>query len=445
MTEIGEGVSIPPPDQPDRNSEEPRKPITVRCSLFFDGTLNNRTNVQHRINNTSEYHATKSLFHRLTGWGDGSGAGSYENDESNVAVMERFVEDAEGYDVSISIYTEGPGSVNHGKDKLRGYAMGTGSSGVERKVEKGLADAVEQIGKGLNADKYLIKKISLDVFGFSRGAAGARYCIHRVLHCTEFSMKERLEWEGFEVELVEISFAGLYDTVSAHGWNFNDVETLHLDAVRHAQKVVHLVAADEHRKNFSLTNIKSAIGKGGEEYYLPGAHSDVGGGYRDNANESFIVFIGTPEQASVERLRWIAEGWYTEDEIQEVIIRAPDTGHVVTVQLRVNRSGISNAYSLIPLKVMARFARDSDLNVNEKLEDKVALTLSKYEELMLIDDRIGNHIARGIASSTVNSWSGQDPLLRKIRHDHLHVSSNYKFGMKSRLVNGVRQRGEYDG
>src|SRR5690606_9163354 len=139
-------------------------------------------------------------------------AGSYENDESNVAVMEGFVDKAKGYDLSLSIYTEGPGSVNHENDKLLGFAMGIGRSGVESKVSKGISDAINLIKIDRDPEEFLIKRLTMDVFGFSRGAAGARYCIHSILHCTEFSMRERLEWEGFEVELDEVSFAGLYDT-----------------------------------------------------------------------------------------------------------------------------------------------------------------------------------------------------------------------------------------
>ena len=51
---------------------------------------------------------------------------------------------------------------------------------------------------------------------------------------------------------------------------------------------MHLVAAEEHRKNVSLTDIASA-GSKGRELFLPGVHSDIGGDYRDEASEAMVT------------------------------------------------------------------------------------------------------------------------------------------------------------
>jgi hypothetical protein len=48
----------------------------------------------------------------------------------------------------------------------------------------------------------------------------------------------------------------------------------------HAKKVLHLASAEEHRKDFALSDISGSTEKGtGTEYFLPGVHSDVGGSY----------------------------------------------------------------------------------------------------------------------------------------------------------------------
>ncbi|MCU1759726.1 DUF2235 domain-containing protein, partial [Pseudomonas sp. 14P_8.1_Bac3] len=50
-----------------------------------------------------------------------------------------------------------------------------------------------------------------------------------------------------------------------------------------AKKVVHLVAKDERRHNFSLNSAGAA------DIRLPGAHSDLGGGYIPNIIERVLL------------------------------------------------------------------------------------------------------------------------------------------------------------
>ncbi len=102
-------------------------------------------------------------------------------------------------------------------------------------------------------------------------------------------------------ERVVIRFVGLFDTVSAvinpaaldlsPSNDRNDPVNVYLDpsSVKHA---VHLVAADEYRENFALNSLRSANGdipKNFREIVLPGAHSDVGGGYPDSLREDLII------------------------------------------------------------------------------------------------------------------------------------------------------------
>ncbi|MBL1260420.1 MAG: DUF2235 domain-containing protein, partial [Thiotrichaceae bacterium] len=319
--------------------------VTIRLSVFFDGTLNNRINIDHRVANTAVYQKNKE-------------SGSYESDYTNVEKIERYLETSEDeeYDTKLAIYIEGPGTENEEGDATRGFAIGTGATGVKKKVEKGLVEAVKTITENV-AEESIIDKLTLDVVGFSRGAAGARNFIFEALKEPD-SIRQWLEERERPVKKIVVHFAGLFDTVSSHGLSFsNDTRTLKLDAIRKAEKVVHLVAAEEHRKNFSLTNIKSA-GTKGLEIYLPGVHSDVGGSYRDASEEDMVVYKARREsEASAERERLIAAGWYRADEITLKQVRSK-IGRA-TVHLQVKRSGIRHHYSRIPLHIMARFARES--------------------------------------------------------------------------------------
>ncbi len=85
---------------------------------------------------------------------------------------------------------------------------------------------------------------------------------------------------------------------------------LKLNAIQHAKDVVHLTAADEHRKKFSLTDIRSAGGKG-REICLPGVHADIGGSYRDGPGEDPWVFwkkniFSAGKQVDAEKARLVA-------------------------------------------------------------------------------------------------------------------------------------------
>src|SRR5690606_26300796 len=133
----------------------------------------------------------------------------------------------------------------------------------------------------LDPDVHYFKELHFDVFGFSRGAAIARYAVYKLLLEEDKTIKDQLRLRGFHVAEAKVRFAGLFDTVSSHGISFqDDTRKLKLNAVSEADMVVQLAAADEYRKNFSLTDITSAEEKG-IEYFMPGAHSDIGGSYHD--------------------------------------------------------------------------------------------------------------------------------------------------------------------
>jgi len=473
-----------------------KDPIKVRIALFYDGTLNNRVNIAEREKRELDMKLELELkdFHKYSK-GDSN---SYNNGRTNIAIMEpHLLETAEGYDVFLKVYIEGQGTFDLEGDSLRGYALGGGASGVADRANAGIERAVKLI-KGSNAIKstHYIQKLTLDVFGFSRGAATARYAIHVILNgrgpsVDEFTGKPLYQWEPIFERLinrdyvinkaaVEIGFAGLYDTVlSYYGsqlfkWTNNVLEQ---KSVARAKKALHLAAADEHRSDFPLHRISSAVDAGiGEEYYLPGVHSDVGGSY-NLANEKELLAQadeqkrkymrtsneGIPEGMSVadatayvglvlyehsdrarldqDRIDLIAQGWYLEHQIKVTATDWDDNGNPTKYALCVKRPGIRSAYCNIPLKIMAKYARGKDvkLNVDGKLDDRADLILGKEPDLVRFEKEIEKYMD-GNKNSKAKDWTCdeeqiRDPKLKDIRKDlkairnrHFHFSSKPGMG-----------------
>ena len=121
---------------------------------------------------------------------------SYSNDYTNVARMWNYSEK-----IKYRIYIEGMGSDKLSKDSQDGFAFGAGHSGIRGRVR----DACEQIAKKIQEEKEknknkkaILTKITLDVFGFSRGAASARNFVHEVNLKNSYSAEEKNIPDGIE-------------------------------------------------------------------------------------------------------------------------------------------------------------------------------------------------------------------------------------------------------
>lgn len=432
--------SLPPPEplppEPiceDESEEDPPPARTsIRVSLFFDGTANNRANTRARLRDTEVYR-------------DNADEGSFQNDYTNISKLETLCLGDDTFAHAYSIYVEGIGTTNGEGDTTIGLALGTGGTGVPAKVQRGVNELLRSIRELGIARGVIIERIHLDAFGFSRGAAAARYFVHYILD--ENPLQPRIESGGHPVEQLQVNFIGLFDTVASYGiQHSNDTAELSLDAITAALKVVHLAAGEEHRANFRLTDIASAIGAGiGIEIYLPGVHSDVGGGYTDFSDEvdlqilNFNVLWSTSRlEARFERERaWLIEsGWYLPDEIQAV-----DFWN----RLKVTKRGIRNRYDRIPLQHMANFAIESGLTF-EPVADHHPVPAA----LAGIRDTIDAHVAahRG-GGSTAEHWINmRGAAFQALRHDFLHWSGYYGATMGANdpqfsngdAMTGTRQR-----
>jgi len=131
--------------------------------------------------------------------------------------------------------------------------------------------------------KPSIPSLTVSVFGFSRGAAEA------AAFCQIFD--RLLEGGKLAGIAAEIQFLGLFDLVASVGGSSSVSRTMplpgalfdgHWDWANEilkpksgcVKKGLHLIATHEMRMNFPVTQIE-----GLDEIYVPGSHSNVGGGY----------------------------------------------------------------------------------------------------------------------------------------------------------------------
>ncbi len=437
---------------PSAEKKDPKKTtVTFRIYVFFDGTLNNMYNTEERVNDASQ---PDSAWWDLKASREQSrireADSSYANDLSNVAILSKYSPEdlTEATLKSFSFYVEGIGTTRGQSDSSAGYALGKGDTGIPTRV----TDAVELM---VNRIKALGKpqanqdvSIELFAFGFSRGAAAARHFVYQVVKGDKsLSLSKRLTSQGYSVAKVTVKFVGLFDTVSSFGLNTDDdTKDLNLDAVSDAERVVQLAAADEHRQKFALTNIKSC-GPGSAkaaEVFLPGVHSDIGGGYSGSEQSDLPVFMtpysdsGNPkamagydsytrklhEEAAArmekERLWYIEQGWC-------------DKEHAIVQSnaLRITRSGLSNLYSRIPLRIMMEFGMKAGVGFNMELVEATPLTAMnqiKTDGGQPLPEYLMAY-ARAATRSTPGDWHYVSPpsWVLQLRRKFLHVSSWFDF------------------
>ncbi|EKO3534723.1 DUF2235 domain-containing protein [Vibrio fluvialis] len=258
--------------------------------------------------------------------------GSATNELTNVQKLSDLYIQSDGSIIeglfTDSIYVTGIGTGNStniapaDESVIWGQGAGIGEYGVVEKVNTGIEQFISLIKlqktkfeKNPNNPIDGICKIQFDAFGFSRGAAAARHFINVVANgkagqLAKFVEKEvllgntylpyRFDWNETEKNKAscEITFAGLFDTVASvvHLVSLSSKTVLDLDFSTHTdngaaklwldpkrvRQAVHLTADStiECRDNFSLNHLNSRDEEHFYEFVLPGAHSDIGGGYQ---------------------------------------------------------------------------------------------------------------------------------------------------------------------
>ncbi|WP_321800306.1 DUF2235 domain-containing protein [Burkholderia sp. BCC1988] len=167
----------------------------------------------------------------------------------------------------------------------------TGFNPYLKQLGGAMKDAVDD-----SAWPRTVKQIWINVIGFSRGAAGARAFVHRLIN--EWAPGGKLGDNAGKYALpYTINFMGLFDTVASVGppdstrvaLNVSDFAGHDAFASGGAMAIpvevkacVHAFSIHEQRMSFPLDSIRKGdnyLGDIRHEIGYPGVHSDVGGGY----------------------------------------------------------------------------------------------------------------------------------------------------------------------
>lgn len=317
--------------------------ITLRIGMFFDGTGNNTYSAQWGKKQLDKYYYKwrpkyeVNKHKPVTQWPsemfeypendkfhffweeDYAVDGSATNELTNIQKLhDLYPDDVFDEEKNVFVHPEYITGIGTGNEQdntepadesvVPGQAFGTGDYGVVAKVETGIEQLCKALGQISESEQFMktnsdgLECIQLDVFGFSRGAAAARHFTNvvadgekgsfasqfaKACKANSISLKSGFDWSSNESNCIK--FVGIFDTVAAifdpfsgdfspHNDDNGDVR-LWLDPDR-IENVVHLTAhkKTEYRYNFCLNKVNTN-GKF-KEYVVPGAHSDLGGGYQ---------------------------------------------------------------------------------------------------------------------------------------------------------------------
>ncbi len=164
--------------------------VDIRVSMFFDGTMNNRFNTEAREEYDKKTHGEAYKKDRAAvyekrleeGKSGDDEEDSYANDYSNVArLFKNYLADtSDSNKKNGAVYIEGIGTYKDEDDSsFWGGGFGTGKAGIPTRVKEGCEQMAKMISELVEHDK--IAKLTIDVFGFSRGAAAARHFISEII------------------------------------------------------------------------------------------------------------------------------------------------------------------------------------------------------------------------------------------------------------------------
>jgi uncharacterized Zn-binding protein involved in type VI secretion len=451
---IDEG--LPDEEPEDFFAEEDRPKVRVEAGIFFDGTGNNRDNTQayqrqmdecltaNAAGAISEDECSAELSQIMEG--------SYLNAETNISKLERMYQQGQFQSEEwkeahrISTYVSGVGTKSGEPDDSPSMGLGLGEQGILKKIAEGCGDLAADIIRFVSDP---IDELVLDVFGFSRGAATARHFISREVQDESGALAAAFKQQGIPwPKKITVRFVGLFDTVAGVAdlgnldFSAHDAETGRINVnlrPEDAERVVQFAARDERRHNFSLNSLRGESGNLPDhfsEWALPGAHSDIGGGYPDRFHERVevrppLVVRGKDRrnpEASFEFSRMLQEralikneGWIgplnplATLEIEQE--RPPGLpGGDITLRLWLSRE-VRGEYSRIPLYLMHKLAIDAGVpfqSINPEVDG-----LSLPQELMTVARNLAAHV-----------WHGSELLMTPesralLKQRYIHHSDHY--------------------
>ncbi|MFV9671174.1 PAAR domain-containing protein [Pantoea sp. KXB25] len=298
--------------------------VTLTIGVFFDGTGNNAVNTQNMLKAYTAGHynlddpEAESILAKCAreNFGvSGSGATSYTGYYTNIHWLSSLYKQDIPVDKGIvqsAVYIDGIGTDAGKPDSKLGQGFGISDTGVIAKTDNAVArlndvlnQSIRDIRRQVADSELVIKSLQFDIFGFSRGAAAARHFANRIQSedpAIISAIRQGVTDTAFNGSPSgKTRFIGIFDTVAAIGTPVNglnphsadtgDVKLTLRPGV--AEKVFHITAANECRFNFALNSVKPAW----PELALPGAHSDIGGGYLPVTKEH--LFLTRPATETV--------------------------------------------------------------------------------------------------------------------------------------------------
>ena len=451
---IDEG--LPDGEPEDFSAEEDRPKVRVEAGIFFDGTGNNRDNTQayqRQMDECLTAHAAGAISEDECGTELSQiMEGSYLNAETNVSKLERMYQQGQFQSEEwkeahrISTYVSGVGTKSGESDDGPSMGLGLGEQGILKKIAEGSGDLAADIIRFVSDP---VDELVLDVFGFSRGAATARHFISREVQDEGGALAAAFKQQGIPwPKKITVRFVGLFDTVAGVAdlgnldFSAHDVESGRINVNLRpddAERVVQLAARDERRHNFSLNSLRGESGNLPDhfsEWTLPGAHSDIGGGYPDRFHERIevrppLVVRGKDRrnpEASFEFSRMLQERALIKNEdwigplnplasLEIEQERPPGLpGGDITLRLWLKRE-VRGEYSRIPLYLMHKLAVDAGVpfqSINPEVDG-----LSLPQELMTVARNLAAHV-----------WHGSELLMAPesralLKQRYIHHSDHY--------------------
>lgn len=408
-------AQVPEQENPSKTDDKPNK---FYFGVFFDGTGNNAIqkkdaiafrNAQKSKNKNENWDLNINPDLNKFGAHDMLSQKSKDDDYSNVAFMHFHYQAMDKSQVEkankshnihlFNIYVEGAGKEEINDDSTiqdtanaAGSGFGGGKTGVVALVSKAVMmvmNVLKGFGKFSSGGTILDlgnDEVHFDVFGFSRGAACARmfsFLVARssvqTLTCEKafgkYAAKSYYKndflhfMDSVKCKVCQVDFLGIYDTVSSIGILYtNNVKDYGLHSPTLTEKVkntFHLCAMDEFRSHFALTDIGTAAMGENAEIFIPGCHSDVGGGYLGGTEKFSIaatdinvinavttMFVQNPQALSSAIKKPVREalnelGWIQENDTKNKTA----SYNYLTGKINITRM-LEAGYNIIPLKMM---------------------------------------------------------------------------------------------
>jgi hypothetical protein len=319
----------------------------LSISIFFDGTGNNKN-------------------HDTASGKDTNVAKLYEMSQANKVDLsyhspwerKSYSQNANNKRQSESLYFDGVGSKNNLSNiRLLAKAYNWLQKGMGIGANKRIEQAYNAVVLFYNKNPG--EKVDINLIGFSRGSAQARSLSNRLIKRGIPKLDAAGKKTGKFIQdpgETRIKNMGLFDTVASFGVATIDTHIgKDLQIHKNVEQTIHLVALNEYRKTFALTSALSKTNPRVKEIGMPGAHSQIGGGYKNDplsAGSLNIMWKNLTNNGM--KLREYSEQDKKNLQIYKALLLNPDK---LSETIRDSRIAINGKTFLLEKKQKHRFQR----------------------------------------------------------------------------------------